>query len=312
MSRIESQAVGGFYKTQDPIRPLINRHFVAVSPSESSDSPTQTYAIVDPCAGEGEAMRDFAVAVFGSKGRLPKLQIHAIELESDRYRKLSSTFYAVTSSPHTHQGDGLHASVVGNASALWLNPPYDLFRGQRFESRFLRKWGPVVAPSGQLILIVPEYALTYLAADLNRLFEDIEILRYPEPEYSDFKQVVVLASRRLFDETATSTALPPIGDLASPPSRLRNVPPASMTSDVNKVDIDGVLAATTAWCRQAGYDRPAAPAQIGLAMRPKPAHVALALGSGVFNGVRLSATGRSTCVSLTSSPFSFFFDSLST
>lgn len=290
MSRIESQAVGGFYKTQDPIRPLINRHFAVVSPSDD-----QTYAIVDPCAGEGEALRDFAIAVFGSKGRLPKLQIHAIELESDRYRKLSNTFYAVTSSPHTqhtHRGDGLHASVVGNASALWLNPPYDLFRGQRFESRFLRKWGPVVAPSGQLILIVPEHALQYLAADLNRLFEDIEILRYPEPEYSDFKQVVVLASRRLFDETAASTALPPIGDLASPPSKLRPVPPASMTSDVNGVDIDGVLTSTTAWCRQAGYDRPAAPPQIGLAMRPKPAHVALALGSGVFNGVRLSAPRR--------------------
>lgn len=287
MSRIESQAVGGFYKTQDPIRPLINRRFAVVSPSDD-----QTYAIVDPCAGEGEALRDFAVAVFGSKGRLPKLQIHAIELESDRYRKLSSTFYAVTSSPHTHQGDGLHASVIGNASVLWLNPPYDLFRGQRFESRFLRKWGPVVAPSGQMVLIVPEYALTYLAADLNRLYEDIEILRYPEPEYSDFKQVVVLASRRLFDEMAVPTTLPPIGDLTSPPSKLRSVPPASMTSDVNKVDIDAVLAATTAWCRQAGYDRPAAPAQIGLAMRPKPAHVALALGSGVFNGVRLSAPGR--------------------
>lgn len=287
MSRIESQAVGGFYKTQDPIRPLINRHFAVVSPSDD-----QTYAIVDPCAGEGEALRDFAVAVFGSEGRLPKLHIHAIELESDRYRKLSSTFYAVTSSPHTHQGDGLHASVIGNASALWLNPPYDLFRGQRFESRFLRKWGPIVAPGGQLILIVPEYALTYLAADLNRLYEDIEILRYPEPEYSDFKQVVVLASRRLFDEMAVPTTLPPIGDLTSPPSKLRSVPPASMTSDVNKVDIDAVLAATTAWCRQAGYDRPAAPPQIGLAMRPKPAHVALALGSGVFNGVRLSAPGR--------------------
>lgn len=289
MSRIESQAVGGFYKTQDPVRPLINRHFAVVS--SPPDSPP-TYAIVDPCAGEGEALRDFAVAVFGPKGRSATLQIHAIELEYDRYNKLSNTFYAIASSPHTHRGDGLHASVVGNASALWLNPPYDLFRGQRFESRFLRKWGPVVAPSGQLILIVPEYALQYLAADLNRLFEDIEILRYSEPEYSDFKQVVVLASRRLFDETTTSTALPPIGDLASPPSRRRNVPPASMTSEVNQVDLDGVLASTTAWCRQAGYDRPAAPPQIGLAMRPKPAHVALALGSGVFNGVRLSATGR--------------------
>ena len=287
MSRIESQAVGGFYKTQDPIRPLINRHFAVISPSDS-----QTYAIVDPCAGEGEALRDFAVTVFGPKGRSATLQIHAIELEYDRYNKLSNTFYAIASSPQTHRGDGLHASVVGNASALWLNPPYDLFRGQRFESRFLRKWGPIVTPSGQLILIVPEYALTYLATDLNRLFEDIEILRYPEPEYSDFKQVVVLASRRLFDETAASTALPPIGDLAFPPSRLRNVPPAWMTSEVNKVDLDGVLTATTAWCRQAGYDRPAAPPQIGLAMRPKPAHVALALGSGVFNGVRLSAPGR--------------------
>lgn len=295
MSRIESQAVGGFYKTQDPIRPLINRRFAAVS-----STVDQTYTIADPCAGEGEALRDFALAVFGTKAqigaktRAARLEICAVELESGRSRQLSNNFCTVTSSSytHTHQGDGLHVSIDGSASALWLNPPYDLFRGQRFESRFLRKWGPAVAPTGQLILIVPEHALPYLASDLNRLYEDVEILRYPEPEYSDFKQVVVLASRRLFDDAAALSSLPPIGNLADEPTHLRTLPPAKMTITVNTVDVDGVLGATTAWCRQAGYDRPAAPPQIGLAMRPKPAHVALALGSGVFNGVRLTAPGK--------------------
>jgi hypothetical protein len=84
MAHLGSQAIGGFYKTVDSIRPLINRHFAVISPSEMPDPPTLTYAIVDPCAGEGEALRDFAAAVFGPKGRSANLQIHAIELEYDR------------------------------------------------------------------------------------------------------------------------------------------------------------------------------------------------------------------------------------
>ena len=48
MARIASQALGGFFKTQDEVRPLIYRHFAAQTVPGS-------YCVVDPCAGEGEA-----------------------------------------------------------------------------------------------------------------------------------------------------------------------------------------------------------------------------------------------------------------
>ncbi|TXH55269.1 MAG: hypothetical protein E6Q97_09190, partial [Desulfurellales bacterium] len=196
MSRPASQALGGFYKTQDTIRPLINRRFAVVT------QPGR-YAVVDPCAGEGEALADCINAVFGAKAqRLSKtawIEVVAIgiELEQIRSRQMDSRLYDTAAEHKAYHGDGLCGDFKGaGASLLWLNPPYDFFRGQRFESRFLDKWTPSLTSSGQLVLIVPESALPYLTATLTAWYDDLEVLRYPEPEYQEFKQVVVLGTKR--------------------------------------------------------------------------------------------------------------------
>ena len=302
MSRPASQALGGFYKTQDTIRPLINRRFDVVT-------QLGRYVVVDPCAGEGEALEDCINAIFGPFGHrqkpnwsptpTPWIEVIGIgiELEQERSRLLSSALYRVAAEQKSHHGDGLCADFSGTgASLLWLNPPYDFFHGQRFESRFLDKWTPALATGGQLVFIIPENVLPSVAATLTRWYEDIEVLRYPEPEYQEFKQVVVLATKRaLVGDVGT---LPLIGDLASAPSSLRRVPPGDLTIDVNALDIAAMRASTSPWgtatTTAAGYGRPAQPPQIGLAMKPKPAHIAMALGSGVFNGIKLTAPNRPT------------------
>ena len=288
MARIASQALGGFFKTQDEVRPLIYRHFAA-------QTVPGCYCVVDPCAGEGEAVYGCIDAVFGAKRADDvRVALCTVELEAARYVATQGARWGHRldfSLCSIHQGDGLCCEAKGDgASLLWLNPPYDFFRGQRFESRFLDAWTPRLTVGGQLVLIVPEHALSYLSATLTTWFDDLDVLRYPEPTYAEFKQVVVFGSKRALP--AEPGALPPIGDLAAEPVTLRHVPPGALTVDVNQLDVATLRAATSAWGSAAGYGRPAQPPQIGLAMRPKPAHVAMALGSGVFNGVRLSAPGR--------------------
>lgn len=298
MSRPESQALGGYFKTQDEIRPLIYRRFTAVCDAAS-------YAVVDPCAGEGEAVCELVNAVFGTRdtvGYAPKkgtraegvkVSLVAVELESERKVRCDSAARSVVSYSNADVllGDGLCCDATGTgASLLWLNPPYDFFRGQRFETRFLDRWTPHIIGGGQLVLIVPEHTLSYLAATLTRWYDDVEVLRYPEPTYSEFKQVVVLGTKRVLEGEAGT--LPSVSALADEPATLRHLPPGDLKVDVNALDVAALRTSTNPWCGQAGYDRPASPPQIGLAMRPKPAHVAMALGSGVFNGVRLTAKGR--------------------
>lgn len=288
MSRPESQALGGFFKTQDEVCPFIYRRF---APQTTSGA----YCVVDPCAGEGEAVYGCIDAVFGGKrqSEAVKVSLIAIELEFNRYDKIGAARWQHgLSAAEIKLGDGLCCEAKGSgASLLWLNPPYDFFRGQRFESRFLDTWTPHIATGGQLILIVPEHALPYLTATLTTWFDDLEVLRYPEPTYSEFKQVVVLGSKRALPGEAG--ALPTIGSLTDAPSALRIVPPGELSVDANELDVRALRSSTAPWGGAAGYSRPAQPPQIGLAMRPKPAHVAMALGSGVFNGVRLSAPNRS-------------------
>ena len=298
MARVESQALGGFFKTQDAVRPLVYRRFAVVT------EPGR-YCVLDPCAGEGEAVCELVNAVFGTRdvtGYKPVkgtraegvgVSLVAVELEAERKERCASAARSVVgySDAEVLHGDGLHCDASGDgASVLWLNPPYDFFRGQRFEARFLDKWAPHVAVGGQLVLIVPERALPYLAATLTTWFDDLEVLRYPEPEYSEFQQVVVLGSKRAI--AGDPGALPLIGALSDQPAALRVVPPGALKVDVNRLDVSALLDGTAAWCGSAGYDRPARAPRVGLAMRPRPAHVAMALGSGVFNGVRLSAPGR--------------------
>lgn len=298
MARLQSQALGGFFKTQDAVRPLVYRRFVLQTEPDK-------YCVLDPCAGEGEAVSELVNAVFGTKdthGYKPEkgtraegvdVLLVAVELEAERKIKCETAARSVVgySDAEVLHGDGLHCDASGDgASLLWLNPPYDFFRGQRFEARFLDKWTPHVAVGGQLVLIVPERALPHLAVTLTTWFDDLEVLRYPEPEYSEFQQVVVLGKKRAI--ASDPGALTTIGSMSDAPVVLRAVLPGALNVDVNRLDVGALLAGTATWCGAAGYDRPARASRVGLAMRPRPAHVAMALGSGVFNGVRLSALGR--------------------
>lgn len=303
MARLQSQALGGYFKTQDAVRPLIYRRFAVVDPATDQ----QHYAVVDPCAGDGEAVCELVQAIFGDKKTWPprcysvygddkktfSFDVFMIELEKERHegceRRCWGLGHDIATTLH---GDGLCCDCTGaGASLLWLNPPYDFFRGERFETRFLRKWAPHVVAGGTLIFIVPEYALEYLSADITSWFDDVEVLRYPANEYAAFKQVVIVATKRSL-QRGEVVALPSVDELTTPPAILRQLPPGDLKVTVNAVDVRGILSNVPPWSGVPSQSRPAMPHKVGLAMLPKPAHVAMALGSGIFNGVRLTAPGK--------------------
>ncbi len=93
---------------------------------------SQTYPLLDPCAGEGEAivtLRDLWAADLGSEGRrpgLPPFAIRACELEAQRAEALAER---LEWQDRSFAGDcfrllPLTPSTTGCA-LLFLNPPYD-------------------------------------------------------------------------------------------------------------------------------------------------------------------------------------------
>jgi hypothetical protein len=123
------------------VRPLIYRHF-------AKQDAAGEYCVCDPCAGEGEAvieavnhvfgpLKDRRRPVFGGTSTKPEVSLAMVELEEERYRRAESAAWGCSDLRQAHRGDGLCCDASGaGCSLLWLNPPYDFFRGQRFEARF--------------------------------------------------------------------------------------------------------------------------------------------------------------------------------
>ena len=111
MSRPASQALGGFFKTQDEVRPLIYRHF-------AKQDAAGAYCVCDPCAGEGEAvieavnhifgpLKDRRRPVYGDAQTKPEVSLVMVELEEERYRRAESAGWGCSDLRQCHRGDGL-------------------------------------------------------------------------------------------------------------------------------------------------------------------------------------------------------------
>ena len=85
---------------------------------------------------------------------------------------------------------------------LFLNPPYDYNRldtHKRLELEFLKSTTPKLVRGGLLVYIVPQHilGLAEVARLLASQYEALSVYRFPDGLFDKFKQVVVLAYRRL-------------------------------------------------------------------------------------------------------------------
>ena len=196
MARLHSTAVGGYYPTPTH---LIEALSTLVVPARGE----HVDAWLDPCAGQGEALSTLARLVYplrtscGTRG----VNLYAIEIEKTRFEKcrdvlgLAKPANRLWDSDTVVHADALRVEVVsGGATVLYLNPPYDLDpRFKRLEERFLRRYTPALLPGGVLLYLVPAHALPASQNTLATHYGDVSILRFPDPDYEVYKQVVVVA-----------------------------------------------------------------------------------------------------------------------
>lgn len=143
-------------------------------------------AALDPCAGEGEALRR-ACERLG-------LRPHAVELDEERAKRAKKAL--VPLGGKVLQGDAFDHEARGFAF-LWLNPPYDWSEEGRLEEEWVRAFLPALVPGGVLVLVVPEREVARLWPRLVAAGKVRLAARLTRGDYPAFKQAVVVLEKGL-------------------------------------------------------------------------------------------------------------------
>src|SRR6266496_1327330 len=183
----------------------------------------ERFSALDPCAGDGVAFAQL----------LRDAPVHRHGIEIDAYRAEQARALGI----ETLQADTMEVRCPAESlSLLYLNPPYDWEAGasnnQRLEFVFLEHTYRWLKPTGVLLFVIPQNRLAKCARLLNEQFTDLRVYRLTEPTCLQFKQIVVLASRRKRHVHPSDTALLEgtryLEDLATKPDldRLGDTPDA--------------------------------------------------------------------------------------
>ncbi|MFN7976376.1 MAG: DUF6094 domain-containing protein [Acidobacteriota bacterium] len=303
MARLESIKIGGYY----PAPADLLSSFASTSrwPSaEEIDGPCPSLVLVDPCAGEGEAIAGLRDAWALAHPHL-KFRIVANEMEGGRGRALRKRFVFsgdVTTVDAfcldwTREADG--------AALLWANPPYSAERGGgREEHRWLVRFTECLhRGAGHLMFLIPAHALAASAEFLARNYVDIRCWRLPEEHFKAFRQVLLVGRRaaeplplnRMAGTIArwaeAPASLPELAPTCADPIRVIVAPEYTLRFTARALDVKGALESFRPWQGTAlGLEddaRRLIGTKVRTAMPPRAAHIAMALASGQFNGHEL-------------------------
>lgn len=308
MSRIESQALGGFYETQPDILPLIAAQIGC--PADTH----HTITFLDPCAGKGAAILDIAYRLTND-GKKARFAVYAAEAEQKRADELSRAIKASNANHRstTLEGDAFQAVWTydtwnDGADLLFLNPPYDHDRDEkRLEEKFLKRFTDALRPGGILVFLVPFHALKHSAETLATHYHSIGCCRYPEPEWNEFHQVVLFAIRsdvpdynqvtqQIIEKWAEHPAeLPILQETDQRPYVLQLDGSSGFASfELSTMDMETALAQAPVGISQRwmGLDRD--PDQLigvtfPVAEPARPVHIAMSIASGAISGQQVTS-----------------------
>jgi hypothetical protein len=181
--RIHGRIKMGHYPTPPRVVELI-RNYLAF--------PVSQFSVLDPCCGEGDALA-------GLTAGTPAIT-YGVELDQQRAEESEERLHYVLRC-------GIEETRIqhGSCSLLLLNPPYDELtleeeanaKTERQERAFLRMTVPYLISGGVLVYIIPQNRLDKaIARLLASRFEHIHVLRFPDPDYTDFRQIVVFGVRK--------------------------------------------------------------------------------------------------------------------
>jgi len=190
MSRLANKVNAGFYPLPPEVAELIRSHIAAPHGGR----------ILDPCAGEGEAL----VALAEKLGLDP----YGVELhEQQAATALQAVNHLLESRPEAgdHRTRILHDSYHnlitsrGGYNFLYLNPPYDHDdEDGRLEYQWLVRCRSWLQPGGLLVWVVPQHMLKLRKATRYTLswYERLSVYRFPDDGYERFRQIVLFGVRR--------------------------------------------------------------------------------------------------------------------
>ncbi len=201
MAREISRVKQGFFASPDRVVEYIA---AMLTPEQ-----TGVVTVVDAGCGEGKAISDLRAHWLK---RFPAMNCKLLGIESERNRAESAQalikagpgggdcLWSAIEDCRLHNDDFM--SGAAECSLLYFNPPFDRIRGQgRMEMEIFRhvvEW-PMRA-EGLLVFVLPDYVLedpdAGIGTAIERNYQVLRRLKFPEPEYQDFKQCVVIARRR--------------------------------------------------------------------------------------------------------------------
>ena len=159
--------------------------------------PKTQVNILDPCCGEGLALKAFA--------ENENADTYGIELDESRGHTAQKNLN------NARLGSFFHSSVpFGRFHALLLNPPYlscpDKNGSRRMERAFLADTLPLLMKGGLLIYIIPYHrANESVCRILSSYYKNLSVYRFRDSEFKKYKQIVffgVRTERRTADKTA--------------------------------------------------------------------------------------------------------------
>jgi SAM-dependent methyltransferase len=147
----------------------------------------ERFSALDPCVGDGVAFAHL----------LHDVTAHRYGIEIDANRAEQARALGI----ETLQANAMDVRCPTDAvSFLYLNPPYDWEAGesnnQRLEAVFLEHTYRWLKPSGVLLFVIPQLRLANCARMLSEQFADLRVFRLTEPACLQYKQIVVMATRR--------------------------------------------------------------------------------------------------------------------
>jgi hypothetical protein len=145
--------------------------------------------LLDPCAGEGRALLQFADAL--------KAVPYGIELSEDRGAIVRDS---LPEGQSLAPADFLRCSITPRSfSFIWSNPPYDYSSGGegRVEQQFVERAANLLVDGGVLALVCPEDVARMYATNafFDERFERVSALPFPA-EVRKYNETIILGCKR--------------------------------------------------------------------------------------------------------------------
>ncbi len=284
MARIESESKGGFYAT-----PVSQVGFIK---SVIRGRWGSTVHLYDPCCGKGNTLKGLADTL---KSQGVKAITYGIELEVDRANAAQKKLDYVLQSPYEDT-----RVTPCSMSFMWLNAPYTEHAGERAEVVFLRDitdpTSGKLQAGGLLGFCIPQKVLSSAATLLASRFENIQVYRFTDSEFSAYRQVVVFAYRTMGkrdykEEKAKLKVLATSSDLPTlDKAKVLYIPPAASevhTFLSNKLDPEEVKRILTAspLLENAKQHTPRKPRLMNPpVVNLKSSHIGVAIAAGAVGG----------------------------